>query len=121
MLNLDQVHTFLTVAGHLHVGKAAEELYVSQSAVSASITKLETQVGLPLFHRLGPQVQLTEAGSLFRREGQRLIDNAFAQVLELEGVHSQQRGSLDLDASFTVGNDWAGQSSGPLSPPLSRH
>ena len=116
------MHTFLTVAGHLHFGKAAEELYVSQTAVSASIAKLEMQVGLPLFHRLGPQVQLTEAGTLFRREGQVLMEKAFALVLELEGIHSQHPGSRDLlGASFTVGNDRVGQSSGPFSHPLSRH
>ena len=62
MLNLDQVHTFLAVAGHLHFGKAAEDLYISQSAVSASVAKLETQLRVPLFHRIGRRVQLTDAG-----------------------------------------------------------
>jgi DNA-binding transcriptional LysR family regulator len=106
MLNLDQVHTFLAVAGHLHFGKAAEDLYISQSAVSASIAKLETQLRLPLFHRIGRRVQLTDAGRFLQREGHRLLEQARLLELELEEFSDLQRGTLDLGASFTVGNYW---------------
>lgn len=106
MLNLDQVHTFLSVAGHLHFGKAAEDLYISQSAVSASIAKLETQLGVPLFHRLGRRVQLTDAGRFLQREGPLLMEQARKLERELEEFSGMQRGSLHLGASFTVGNYW---------------
>lgn len=106
MLNLDQVHTFLAVAGHLHFGKAAEDLYISQSAVSASVAKLETQLRVPLFHRIGRRVQLTDAGRFLQREGQRLMEQAKKLELELEEFSGMQRGSLLLGASFTVGNYW---------------
>jgi DNA-binding transcriptional LysR family regulator len=106
MLNLDQVRTFLAVAGHLHFGKAAEDLFISQSAVSASIAKLETQLRVPLFHRIGRRVQLTDAGRFLQREGQRLMDQAQRLELDLEDFNGLQRGSLHLGASFTVGNYW---------------
>lgn len=106
MLNLDQVHTFLAVAGHLHFGKAAEDLFISQSAVSASIAKLESQLRVPLFHRLGRRVQLTDAGRFLQREGQRLLDQARRLELDLEEFNGLRRGSLHLGASFTVGNYW---------------
>lgn len=106
MLNLDQVQTFLSVAGHLHFGKAAEDLYISQSAVSASIAKLETQLGVPLFHRLGRRVQLTDAGRFLQREGPILLEQARKLERELEEFSGMQRGSLHLGASFTVGNYW---------------
>ena len=106
MLNLDQVHTFLAVASHLHFGKAAEELYLSQPAVSAAIAKLECQLGVPLFHRIGRRVQLTDAGRHLQREGKLLIEQAQRLELDLEDFSGMQRGSLHLGASFTVGNYW---------------
>ncbi|MEB3242122.1 MAG: LysR family transcriptional regulator [Cyanobacteriota bacterium] len=106
MLNLDQVQVFLSVAGHLHFSKAAAELYISQSAVSASIAKLEAQLGVPLFHRIGRRVRLTEAGHFLHREGQQLIDRAKELERQLDDFSGLQRGSLHLGASFTVGNYW---------------
>lgn len=106
MLNLDQVHVFLSVARHLHFSKAAEELYISQPAVSACIAKLESQLGLPLFHRIGRRVQLTEVGQFLQREGQGLMEQAQQLERQLGDFNDLQRGSLQLGASFTVGNYW---------------
>lgn len=106
MLNLDQVHIFLSVAKHLHFSKAADELYISQPAVSASIAKLEGQLGVPLFHRIGRRVELTEAGSFLQAEGQRLIAQAQELHRQLEDFSGMQRGCLELGASFSVGNYW---------------
>ncbi len=106
MLNLDQVHIFLSVARHLHFSKAAEELYITQPAVSASIAKLESHLGVPLFHRIGRRVELTEAGQFLRHEGERLIAQAQRLNRQLEDFSAMQRGSLHLGASFTVGNYW---------------
>lgn len=106
MLNLDQVHIFLSVAKHLHFSKAADELYISQPAVSASIAKLESHLGVPLFHRIGRRVELTEAGSFLQQEGQRLMAQAQQLNRQLEDFSAMQRGSLQLGASFTVGNYW---------------
>ncbi|MEY4351856.1 MAG: hypothetical protein RLZZ609_97 [Cyanobacteriota bacterium] len=106
MLNLDQVHIFLSVARHLHFSKAADELYITQPAVSASIAKLENQLGVPLFHRIGRRVQLTEAGHFLQEEGQGLVEQAQQLERQLKDFSGMQRGSLQLGASFTVGNYW---------------
>lgn len=106
MLNLDQVQIFLSVAAHLHFSKAAEELYISQPAVSASIAKLETLLGVPLFHRIGRRVQLTEAGRFLQREGHPLIEQAQRLESQAKEFSGMGRGSLQLGASFTVGNYW---------------
>jgi DNA-binding transcriptional LysR family regulator len=106
MLNLDQLHIFLSVAGHLHFSKAAEELYISQPAVSASIAKLETHLGVPLFHRIGRRVQLTEAGRFLQREGGQLLKQSERLERNMAEFSGMGRGSLQLGASFTVGNYW---------------
>jgi DNA-binding transcriptional LysR family regulator len=59
---LRQLKVFQTVAQHLSFSRAAEELHLTQPAVSAQIRELEGHAGLPLFERLGRRVYLTAAG-----------------------------------------------------------
>ena len=52
--------------------RAAEELYLSQSAISHQIQQLEEQLGQPLFSRVGRGVELTVAGEVLLRSVQLL-------------------------------------------------
>lgn len=106
MLNLDQIHIFLAVAKHLHFSRAAEELYITQPAVSATIAKLEASLDVALFHRIGRRVELTDVGRFLQREGEGLLDHAHRLERDLQDFNALQRGCLQLGASFTVGNYW---------------
>jgi DNA-binding transcriptional LysR family regulator len=105
-MNFDQLRVFLSVARHLHFSRAAEELYISQPAVSASVAKLESQYGVLLFHRIGRRVELTDAGRFLSREGLQLLDNVDLVERHLRDFHALRRGVLNLGASLTVGNHW---------------
>lgn len=105
-MHFDQLRVFLSVAEHLHFSRAAEELYLSQPAVSASVAKLESHYGVRLFHRIGRRVELTDAGRYLHREGQRLIDNVALLERGLLEFPALRRGVLSLGASLTVGNYW---------------
>jgi DNA-binding transcriptional LysR family regulator len=59
---LRQLKVFESVARHLSFSRAAEELHLTQPAVSAQVKKLEDHAGLPLFEQLGKKVHLTAAG-----------------------------------------------------------
>ena len=63
--NLRALHTFETVSRHLSVAAAAEELGVTQSAVSHQLRGLEADLGVILLHRGGTvrRAQVTEAGA----------------------------------------------------------
>jgi DNA-binding transcriptional LysR family regulator len=61
-LTLRQLEVFAAVARHLSYTRAAEELHLSQPAVSMQIRQLEEAAGLPLFEKLGKKINLTEAG-----------------------------------------------------------
>jgi LysR family transcriptional regulator, low CO2-responsive transcriptional regulator len=61
-LTLRQLAVFESVARHLNYTRAADEMYLSQPAVSMQIRQLEDAVGLPLFERLGRKIHMTEAG-----------------------------------------------------------
>lgn len=49
---LSQLNYFRTVAHHQHISHAAEELRVAQPALSSTISKLEKELGVPLFDRI---------------------------------------------------------------------
>lgn len=61
-LPLTALRSFESAGRHLSFSRAAEELYVSQAAISRQIRELETLVGQPLFERLHRRVALTDAG-----------------------------------------------------------
>src|ERR1700709_659291 len=58
---LRQLKIFETVARRLSFSRAAEELYLTQPAVSTQVKQLEEHAGLPLFEQLGKQIYLTSA------------------------------------------------------------
>lgn len=59
---LRQLKVFETVARHLSFSRAAEELHLTQPAVSTQVKQLEEHAGLPLFEQLGKKIYLTPAG-----------------------------------------------------------
>lgn len=60
--SLNALRAFAVAAQHLNLGQAAKELFVTPSALSHQIRKLEQQFGLPLFHRTHRGLVLTDAG-----------------------------------------------------------
>lgn len=81
-LTLRQLKVFEAVARNLSYTRAANELHLSQPAVSMQVKQLENSVGLPLFEQIGKQIYLTEAGQeVFHYS--RTIDQ---QLLEMETV-----------------------------------
>src|SRR5476649_2103037 len=64
-INADSLRTFLEVARVEHLGRAAEALQADPSTVSRKIARLEQEVGVPLFERIGRSIRLTQAGKRF--------------------------------------------------------
>lgn len=87
-LTLRQLQVFAAVARHLSHSRAAEELYLSQPAVSMQIKQLEQNVGLPLLEQTGKQLHLTEAG----REMLHYSLSITQQLTELEEVFNAMKG-----------------------------
>jgi DNA-binding transcriptional LysR family regulator len=61
-VTLRQLRVFAAAARHMNFSRAAEELHLSQPAVSTQLKELSAQVGLPLFERIGKKTYLTPAG-----------------------------------------------------------
>src|SRR5580700_8603459 len=61
-VTLRQLRVFAAAARHMNFSRAAEELHLSQPAVSTQIKDFAALVGLPLFERIGKKTYLTAAG-----------------------------------------------------------
>lgn len=105
-MTLDQLRIFLAVAEHLHFTRAADALYISQPAVSAAIQSLEEQYRVKLFHRIGRQIEITEAGKLLQGEAQKILDQVALTERGLQELNDLQHGELKLGSSLTIGNYW---------------
>lgn len=82
-LSLDLLRGFRAASRHLSFTRAAQELFVTQSAISHEIRTLEQQLGRPLFRRVNRTLQLTETGEQLYRaidEGLTLIDDAIERA-----------------------------------------
>ncbi|MCP4300741.1 MAG: LysR family transcriptional regulator [Gammaproteobacteria bacterium] len=87
-LTLRQLQCFSAVARNLSYTRAAEELHLTQPAVSMQIRQLEQQAGLALTEQLGKQVYLTEAGEEVHRYAKSILD----QVEEMDDVLDKLKG-----------------------------
>jgi len=75
-MTLMQMRYFAAVCQDENVTKAAETLHVSQPSVSNAIRSLESELGVPLFHRIKRRLILTQEGEIFRREVLSLLQAA---------------------------------------------
>lgn len=105
-MTLEQLRIFIAVAERQHVTRAAEALHITQSAASNAIAALEAQYGVPLFHRIGRRIELTEAGAMFLDEARAVLGRASAAELALADYGALKRGTLRVVASQTVASYW---------------
>lgn len=101
-ITLRQLKVFERVARRLSFTRAAEELYLTQPAVSMQIKQFEEAVGLPLFERLGKKIYLTPAGEeVYRlsRNIAQLLEEAEQVVEEIKGTDG---GRLVVAVASTV-------------------
>ena len=104
MANLDNFRlvVFRAVAEQRSFRKAAEELYLTQPAVSLQIKALEEEIGVRLFDRTGAHITLTQAGELlidYSRKANALLAQAEREIAALSTDHA---GELALGASTTI-------------------
>jgi LysR family transcriptional activator of glutamate synthase operon len=85
-MDLLQLKYFLNVAQTEHLTRAAKQLNVSQPALSIAVSRLEKELGRPLFDRVGRNIRLNECGRLYYQyvsQAMRLLDSGKAAVEDL--------------------------------------
>lgn len=96
-MDLELLQTFLEVGKTRHFGKAADNLFLTQSAVSARIRSLEAHLDTQLFERTTKQVVLSE-------DGERLIKHAETMLLAWDNARLDMTNKVDADSLLALGS-----------------
>ena len=94
---------FVTVAQCASFSVAAEQLHLTQSAVSKRIASLENQTGKKLFDRIARQVTLTEAGNALLPRAQHILQECAAALQAINDLSGDVNGTLHLAISHHLG------------------
>lgn len=100
-LNLRQLTVFYYVAKNLSFTRAAEELFISQPAVTMQIASLEDLYGLPLFNRQKNKLSLTEAGSTLFVYAEKLMEIGYQAERALLNIKANPHGLLRIGTTKT--------------------
>lgn len=90
-MNTEELKTFIFLAKVKNFTLAAEQLYIAQSTVTNRISELEKEVGKRLFSRGSKTVALTEAGEIFLRYAERILELQDTSIEEMNALSSHSR------------------------------
>ena len=100
--NLSQYRIFYEVAKTRNISRAAKELFISQPAISKSISKLEDNLGISLFTRNSRGVQLTQEGELLFEHTKTAFEALSLGEQELKRIQEFNIGHLRIGVSNTL-------------------
>lgn len=95
-MTLQQMRYFIAVAQNLSFSKAAQQNFVSQTAVSQQIKLLEEELGTQLLQRTRHSVALTSAGPVFYEYAGRIVDLAEDAVRRTQAAASESGSPLEI-------------------------
>jgi DNA-binding transcriptional LysR family regulator len=98
--SLDLLKGFEAAARHLSFTRAAEELFLTQSALSRQMQTLEEQLGMPLFERRHRQLLLTEAGQMLQATARSVLDELTQAVAVIRRDQAAQPLTLTTNQPF---------------------
>lgn len=102
MLNF-RLRVFYSVATFSSFTKAAEEMFITQPAVTKNIKELESELGIRLFNRISNKITLTEAGRLLLHYTEHVLTLDKKFMFDLGVLKQKFSGDLKLGASTTIG------------------
>lgn len=105
-MEIYQIKVFLEVARHLSFTDAADALNLTQPAVSAKIKSLESELGTPVFYRLGRKVELTEVGHFLLAEAPKLIQVEHQLLQTIEEIKKGKVGNLKIGCTTAIAEGW---------------
>jgi len=101
-LTLRQLRIFEAAARHLHFGRAAKEVHLTQPAVSIQLKQLEQSVGLPLFEQMGRRMHLTRAGEELLRHSRTVLGQLREAEEAIDALKGAGGGDLHLAVTSTA-------------------
>lgn len=102
-MELRHLRTVIAVARHRSFTKAAEELFLAQSAISQQIRGLEEEIGIQVFRRSSRSVELTEEGRVILAHAHRVVAEFDDLQGELEALTGVMRGTVRIGGMYPFG------------------
>jgi DNA-binding transcriptional LysR family regulator len=102
-MELNQLEYFKTLAHINHFTQAAQSISVSQPALSRSIAKLEKELGVPLFNRVGKKIHLTPYGQNFLIHTERVLQELANAKQEIVDLSEPDQGIINLSFLHSLG------------------
>lgn len=102
MISLKQFKYFVEIVEAGSYSRAAEKLYIAQSALSRQIKELEDELQTPLLTRDARQFELTPAGQLFYERGKRILEDIDDTLVQARQVGKGAQGVIRLQHSSSV-------------------
>jgi DNA-binding transcriptional LysR family regulator len=103
VMELRHLRTITAVARHRSLTKAADELYLTQSAVSQQVRRLEEELGVEVFRRTSRSVELTAEGRVILGYAQRVLAEVEGMHGELEELSGLLSGELRIGGVYPTG------------------
>ena len=100
-MDLRQLEVFINLAESLNYSKTAENLHLSQPAVSRIIQRIEGEVGVTLFYRNHREVQLTKNGKLFYDDSKSLINSYNKALQRTRNSFNREQSNLTIGITDT--------------------
>ena len=97
-MELGKLYYFYVVAEHEHVTRAAEQLHVSQPALTKTIKILEEEMGVPLFRKEKRNIKLTEFGKFLKSR----LENVFQVLEEIPSELNRMKGIYENTIRLNV-------------------
>jgi len=106
-MELRHLEYFMVLCDELHFTRASERLGITQPTLSHQIKALEDEIGINLFDRNGKKISITEAGSVLRIQGGKIMSNiksTYEQISELKklGKSNLVVGTLSGEINYLV-------------------
>ena len=105
-IDWDKLKTFHAAARTGSLTRAAEDLGISQSAVSRQIAALEEGMNLPLFHRHARGLTLTEEGQLLAKTAAEVNGLVARSLSAVQNVRELPEGTLRVSSPISLGSNW---------------
>lgn len=103
IMNWQQLEYFKTIAETENFTEAANLLSVTQPALSKAISKLEEELGVPLFEKNGRNIRLTRYGSRFVKRSEAAIREINEGIQELKDMINPNTGTVSVSSLYTIG------------------
>lgn len=99
-MNFSSLTYFLKVAEKEHMTRAAEELHITQPALSRAISAMEEELGTELFERDGKKIRLNESGMILKDSAERILSELDSLKQQLEDTQNGVSGAIRIGSSF---------------------